>query len=47
MITNPELLLFAGDRYFPSEINKFKRNFHLYKNKRKKCKIDILDNLRN
>jgi hypothetical protein len=30
-IINPETLLIAGDRYLPSDINKFKSQFHLYK----------------
>jgi|WetSurMetagenome_2_1015567.scaffolds.fasta_scaffold157625_1 hypothetical protein len=47
MITNPEVLLLAGERYLPRDLNKFKQQFHLYKNKRKNCKIDLLDSFRN
>jgi hypothetical protein len=31
MITDPEKLLIAGERYLPAELNEFKRQFHLYK----------------
>jgi len=45
-INTSELLLISGQRYLPAEVDKFKQSFHLYKNKRKDCKIDLLDKIR-
>ena len=46
MITKPEILLIAGDRYLSTNLDKFKQSFHLYKNRRKDCKTDLLNKIR-
>jgi hypothetical protein len=47
MITNPETLLLAGDRYLPSDINKFKQEFHLFRDyKNQTHDTDLINSLR-
>ena len=47
-INDPETLLFAGDRYLPNNLDKFKGKFHLYKDYTNQIsENDLINSLRN
>ena len=47
MITKPEILLIAGDRYLSTNLDKFKQQFHLYKDYNKQSpETDLLNKIR-
>ncbi len=46
-ITEPEILLMAGERYFSSNLNTFKQEFHLYKDYNKQShETDLINSIR-
>jgi len=46
-ITKPEILLVAGERYLPSNLDQFKQQFHLYKDYTKQSfKADLINTIR-
>jgi hypothetical protein len=45
-IYNSQELLESGERYLRRDLDKFKQEFHLYKNRRENCEIDLLDKIR-